>query len=427
MGWYLRKSLSAGPIRFNLSKSGIGVSAGVRGARIGVGPRGTYTHVGVGGIYHRQTLSTRSPKTRQRTQVDMITGGDSTKELSAALFDDTQINQNRLGLNFVLKESNRKYWIAFLISIASFFFSSTLKPAQSLLSPLLTLFGLLSLAFIPFEWINRQIKRFKLNRLYKALSKEALANGKLNIDKLGSIISKTKLTDAYNECAFCQFYRDYLKVILEDQVINDAEAAELIEVEKLLRLPEESFKKIRLWAFNRTYLDIISDEILTEKEDSNIERAKEILKLNDDEISSETDTLKVLRAVREIQTNGLAVLGVSFQLDKGEECYHQTRGRFLKEKVVRTYQVSGVRYKEKDFGIEKDGDLYLTSNRIILVGDGVQSIKLGRIFNIETDLDKNLISLNVDKRKSPIQITVPDSYVFSAKLNKLCELYRTLE
>ena len=33
-GFYVRKAFRAGPIRFNLSESGLGMSAGVRGARI---------------------------------------------------------------------------------------------------------------------------------------------------------------------------------------------------------------------------------------------------------------------------------------------------------------------------------------------------------------------------------------------------------
>lgn len=56
MGFYLRKSISVGPLRFNLSKSGIGVSAGVKGFRLGVGPRGNYVHMGRGGLYYRATL-----------------------------------------------------------------------------------------------------------------------------------------------------------------------------------------------------------------------------------------------------------------------------------------------------------------------------------------------------------------------------------
>jgi hypothetical protein len=47
MGWDFRKSLRAGPVRVNVSKSGIGGSAGVPGARVGVGPRGPYVAGGL--------------------------------------------------------------------------------------------------------------------------------------------------------------------------------------------------------------------------------------------------------------------------------------------------------------------------------------------------------------------------------------------
>jgi hypothetical protein len=56
MGFYIRKSLRVGPVRFNLSKSGIGVSAGIKGLRVGSGPRGNYIHMGRGGLYYRATL-----------------------------------------------------------------------------------------------------------------------------------------------------------------------------------------------------------------------------------------------------------------------------------------------------------------------------------------------------------------------------------
>lgn len=56
MGFYIRKSLKAGPLRFNLSKSGVGVSVGVPGFRVGTGPRGNYVHAGRNGLYYRATL-----------------------------------------------------------------------------------------------------------------------------------------------------------------------------------------------------------------------------------------------------------------------------------------------------------------------------------------------------------------------------------
>jgi Protein of unknown function (DUF4236) len=56
MGWSLRKSFGFGPLRLNLSKSGVGYSVGVRGARIGVNSRGTYIRMGRGGVYYQKYL-----------------------------------------------------------------------------------------------------------------------------------------------------------------------------------------------------------------------------------------------------------------------------------------------------------------------------------------------------------------------------------
>lgn len=56
MPFYVRKSVSAGPFRFNLSKSGVGLSVGVKGLRIGTGPRGHYIQAGRGGLYYRASI-----------------------------------------------------------------------------------------------------------------------------------------------------------------------------------------------------------------------------------------------------------------------------------------------------------------------------------------------------------------------------------
>src|SRR2546425_8691079 len=56
MGFFFRKSIGFGPFRLNLSKSGFGVSTGIKGARIWTGPRGTYVQVGREGFYYRQKL-----------------------------------------------------------------------------------------------------------------------------------------------------------------------------------------------------------------------------------------------------------------------------------------------------------------------------------------------------------------------------------
>lgn len=69
MSWYLKKAFRLGPIRFNLSKSGIGVSGGIKGFRVGTGPRGPYVQAGRGGIYYRKSFGHAqgdSPSTTKR-------------------------------------------------------------------------------------------------------------------------------------------------------------------------------------------------------------------------------------------------------------------------------------------------------------------------------------------------------------------------
>lgn len=64
MGFYIRKGFGFGPLRLNLSRSGLGASLGVKGARLGAGPRGTYIHLGRGGLYYRAKLgASQSPRT----------------------------------------------------------------------------------------------------------------------------------------------------------------------------------------------------------------------------------------------------------------------------------------------------------------------------------------------------------------------------
>src|SRR5438128_11866974 len=80
MPWGFRRSLRiAGPLRLNLSKSGLGLSLGVPGLHIGAGPRGKYLRAGIPGtgIYYRKSLDgprparTRAPSKKEQESLWM--------------------------------------------------------------------------------------------------------------------------------------------------------------------------------------------------------------------------------------------------------------------------------------------------------------------------------------------------------------------
>lgn len=66
MGLNFRKSIKVGKnSRVNISKSGIGMSTGVKGARVGVNKRGTYVAGGKNGVYYRKNLGSNSDNSDQ--------------------------------------------------------------------------------------------------------------------------------------------------------------------------------------------------------------------------------------------------------------------------------------------------------------------------------------------------------------------------
>lgn len=53
-----------GPFRLNLSKSGVGVSTGVKGLSVSTGTRGTYLNAGAKGFYYRTRLNPKRLKAK---------------------------------------------------------------------------------------------------------------------------------------------------------------------------------------------------------------------------------------------------------------------------------------------------------------------------------------------------------------------------
>jgi hypothetical protein len=70
MGWGFRRSINFGPLRINLSKSGMGYSVGTRGLRVGKDVKGrTYSSVSIPatGIYRRDYYRNKVSKAHPPT------------------------------------------------------------------------------------------------------------------------------------------------------------------------------------------------------------------------------------------------------------------------------------------------------------------------------------------------------------------------
>ena len=132
MGLYFRKSKSIGPVRVNLSKSGVGVSTGVKGARLSFVPRGTYVNLGRNGIYYRKKIGGK--KASQKSSVGYNESPAVQPQLDYTQADTNYEDVIRVADNAntdsilgqeIVKDINRSrlvFWLWILASIALIYF-----------------------------------------------------------------------------------------------------------------------------------------------------------------------------------------------------------------------------------------------------------------------------------------------------------------
>jgi hypothetical protein len=91
LGLTFSRSVRFGPVRFNFSGSGIGVSTGIKGLRIGTGPRGAYISAGRGGFRYRASLGGGRPvQTAPAMPVVSPSGNVSVPEASSNIIATQQ-------------------------------------------------------------------------------------------------------------------------------------------------------------------------------------------------------------------------------------------------------------------------------------------------------------------------------------------------
>lgn len=165
MGFYIRKALKVGPFRFNLSKSGVGVSAGIKGLRLGTGPRGNYIHMGRGGLYFRKSLNapgeraaSRLPSFGERSgsEVPLGTVGPLQDIESGAVHRMVDASSAEL-----LREMNEKRRKVRILpgAIALSIIGTLLLVAGSMPTWVGVLFGVLAIGFCWLVSINDEIRK----------------------------------------------------------------------------------------------------------------------------------------------------------------------------------------------------------------------------------------------------------------------------
>lgn len=359
MGLYLRKSFRAGPIRFNLSKSGLGISAGVKGARLGIGPRGPYIHAGRYGLYYRKHLS--SGRSRPRSRVE----GEGCATLLL---------------------------VVVAIGLSIWLFNWLLDNPVVLIAGIATGSGIVAV-----RWSILMDRKKRITAYKKALDSafvtsqsppsfavlSALKQQQQSLPK--SDVVKRKIEEIETDV-----YQAVLDKILEDGFITKDEAAVIAAAEQTLRLSPMARLQAKKEIFSAAYIEAIEDREITEDELSKLSNLVAGLAIPPAEVQRELDIVQEIidtQALRlpfaPIPTDQLVV-----PIQKSETAFYQCPAQVLSKRKSKD-SPSGYEYT-----VRREGTMVLTNKRVFVVGNGTTSIRFSDIHDLDVDIDEGVIEIS---------------------------------
>jgi Protein of unknown function (DUF4236) len=397
MGLFYRKSINlGGGLRLNLSKSGIGVSSGIRGLRVGVSPSGkSYIAGGRGGVYFRQYAhANKMGRSSYEERTNLYSK-------SREVYQQPEFINSLLPIEFNLNNTGIVTVSIVLIvsSIASVLYSPYL-----LIVSLLSFIGILSIATLN---IIAGFKLFKSKRMIKKQKYDDL------IIYLEQILKKGRLKQ-YDHYIIYNVYQNIIMPIIEDLAISEKEKEVLGFFENVINKADLSI--INAYFYSRLVSKFTQDKYLDPKEEAFLVRYSNIFKMYDKDKSEIDKGVKYFKELRVFEENPLEKITPS--VDIGEECYLETECKTMKYKSLRSFTSGGSRYSEKSYVADKEGKLFITDTKLYMVGQGSSKYLLKNLVSTELDPRDNVIEISLLNRQTPLYISTPDNFKVLIAINK---------
>lgn len=439
MAFYLRKAFKVGPLRLNLSKSGLGLSAGITGARIGLSPKGAYVHGGRHGIYYRKYLKKgKGNPTGSRP----VTKSSSIPAPTAYIPNETEVLKHwqRTGTQYRLIDTE----VTFSNSLQTLNIAYTppdnfLPDPVSYKGPTKLVLVLATLAFfvtLYFSTVGMAVPFFLIGCAaftYRMMNDRAYAQAE---KALTDITIRTEQIQGFPDSAMAMINRlpkkwkswvsIKLQIVLSELAMRHEEIdmnALFHSLDSRLEVNSETVSQIRGSIFSMILDEMLSDHQLDNKENQSIQRILKSVNLDQNSFERETARLNHYQTLTDISNQSLSPISVDIPLVQGEVAYFEaTPVRLLTERVQNRYQRNKIQYVDMGYEIELEGRLVLTDRRILLIDNGSKEFRINQILDITTDPEGGVIELTLSGRQTPVILTSINLMVLAAKIQKVRDL-----
>lgn len=378
MGLYLKKSFRAGPVRLNLSKSGLGLSAGVKGARVGCGPRGSYVHAGRNGLYYRKHLSTH-PSASKPFRAHLSTSKPSCEESGCTGCGTLLLIMSAVLVIIWLFSNPAIFSIMMIIAVISFAIIGLIRHHQ--MQKIREYKAALDCAFVTSEFPPETTDISVVVQQRQALPKSAFVRRQMGLTETA-------------------VYQAVLGRILDDGFITQQEASAIAALDKIVGLDDSVRLQLKKDIFSAAYLEAIEDRVITTKEITSLGNLVAGLNIPEPEIKKELAVLSDLVDSQKLAVplTPLEEKSLSVKIQKSESAFYKGAAKVLSKRKSKT-SPTGCEYS-----VQRDGMMIITNKRLFITDEGSTNIRFSDIADIDIDMDNAMIQISKSTSSKPIYL-----------------------
>lgn len=404
MAFYLRKGINFGPLRVNLSKSGLGLSAGVTGARIGINSQGrSYVHGGRHGLYYRKNLGAVGSGTRPSIgQRQSVTEEEIFTDTGLTYAANTAFDKKEVLFPDIFQKNNP------LLLVGGFSFLGI----SLLIGDLSLKLGVAVLGLFMLVYYNKQ--RSKRNNMLLAF--DTLKNLK-PLDQ--NQISWKNNTNSLDHKSKADLAPIILNSWLEKQ-LTEGEILNLNELSESLPIEKELIQEIAISQYTEAVEFVLADHQLNHSEQELISRIESSWGIPESMIHAEKELIEKFQHLRQLQIEPLTPVKLSRTAVGKELAFFEGQGRLLQQRILETWQADKVRYKTVGFQLDMEGTIRVT-DRVLEIQEGrnTRSYPIRKVRDIYLDTKGGAVEIFIDGRKNPLIMTSPLLFEFAGILQKV--------
>jgi len=379
-------------------------------------------HAGRKGVYFRKSLAGNQSRTASYNSVDTLS-----TNYSDEIFIDTgvtypsNIRKTEVDIEPVpqFPPAHKAQTYLYILGFFILFFA-----LQGSSLPFTIIGGILSLAAIFLS-----IENFKLTK-GERVTLELIAEFKNSLNNSGNVSSVVNSKRLYKlNPQFVRIFNYQIMLAVVRKYIDKLDINtknRILKLKDYIQMSDETFRSVKVRTFKQVFDEYMEDHLLEEDEERILSNFATNLDLSDSDIQEELRSIEIMSQIRKEMNSELSPIPTDIKLQKSEDCFYSAEARILKKKILKTQTIQGTKLKHVGYIIEKEGTVYLTNKRILMVSEGTSTIKLEKVFDVTAIPEANIVELVVDGRKTPIIFTLHGAMALATKIEKTIEAFITV-